>query len=67
MARQPSDYHCPHCRSRLTYSRSRGQDLFCGHCFAAVCLVDTEHFVLVLADQPFDLQVGQVSDLMPQL
>ena len=43
--RKISTYLCPHCRSRLTYTAWRPDDLFCPRCGTSVALIDEENCI----------------------
>ncbi len=48
--RQISDYVCPHCGSRLTFTGKRRTDFFCPRCHTAVALIDDESCIAHTSD-----------------
>lgn len=44
--RQISQYVCPNCGSRLTYTQKPGKDLFCPRCHTAVVVIDSQHCLI---------------------
>jgi CheY-like chemotaxis protein len=44
--RKISEYICPNCGSRLTYTMKSARDLFCPRCHTTVVLVDDEHCLM---------------------
>jgi uncharacterized protein YlaI len=66
--RRISEYVCPQCGSRLTYTQKRADDLFCPRCHAAVAIVDDQTCIARSGDGnfiPCDMATLQPPQALP--
>ncbi|HBN09012.1 MAG TPA: hypothetical protein DD435_10320 [Cyanobacteria bacterium UBA8530] len=66
--RKISDYICPNCGSRLTFSKQPVKDLFCPRCHASVTIIENEGCIYQLPDasQPTPCTMEQLRPPPPK-